>query len=256
MDSRRDKTGRNIDLHPLQIIIPVYNEAENIGNTLSLIAGKVHTPYTIFIIYDMDTDNTLPVVRKYIDEHSCVNIRLIKNMFGSGVLNAIKTGFDSCSHGVALVVMADTSDDIDIVDAMFDKINEGFDLVCGSRYMKGGQQVGGPLIKKLMTRTAGVSLHLLTGIPTHDASNSFKMYRVSLLKEIQIESTGGFELGMEILVKAFTRGRHITELPATWRDRITGKSRFEIRKWTPHYLQWYFYALRWRYLKGCMSNNV
>lgn len=214
-----------------------------------MIAGKVSTHHTILIIYDTDDDNTLPAVYSYIEKHSSNNIKLIKNTSGPGVLNAIKTGFEYCSDGVALVVMADSSDDIGIVDAMYAKINEGFDIVCGSRYMKGGRQLGGPRLKKLMTWTAGVSLHLLTGIPTHDVSNSFKMYSVSLLKTIQIESTGGFELGMEILVKAFTEGRRITELPATWKDRVTGKSRFKIRKWTPHYLHWYFYALRWRYFK-------
>lgn len=233
----------------LQIIIPVYNEAENIANTLGEIAGKVNTPHTILIIYDFDSDNTLPVVRSYIDKHNARNISLVKNAFGPGVLNAIRTGLGQCSDGAALVVMADTSDDIGIVDAMYGKLKEGYDLVCGSRYMKGGRQIGGPPVKKLMTWTAGISLHLLTGIPVHDVSNSFKMYRVSLLRQITIESRGGFELGMEILVKAFAGGYRITELPATWRARKAGKSRFQIMKWLPGYLHWYWYALRHSWFK-------
>jgi glycosyltransferase involved in cell wall biosynthesis len=233
----------------LQIIIPVYNEADNILNTLNQVLEKVHTPHKIMIIYDFDEDNTLPVAGRYIKEHSCDNIRLVKNKYGRGVLNAIKTGFESCSDGVALVVMADTSDDIGIVDAMFEKINQGYDLVGGSRYMKGGRQIGGPVMKKLMTRTAGISLHLLTGIPTHDVSNSFKMYRVSLLRDTLIESTGGFEIGMEILVKAFVKGCKITEIPSVWRDRASGASRFQIRKWLPNYIHWYLYAFGGRFKK-------
>lgn len=231
-----------MNVNEIQVIIPVFNEADNIGNTLGQIGLEVRTAHTILIVYDLDEDNTLPVVRSFIKAQGCDNIRLVKNKYGHGVLNAIKTGFESCSEGVALVVMADTSDDIGIIDSMLAKINEGYDLVCGSRYMKGGRQIGGPVLKKLMTRTAGVSLHILTGIPTHDVSNSFKMYRVSLLRDIHLESTGGFEIGMEILVKAFIGGYRITELPATWRDRMAGKSRFQIRKWLPNYLHWYFYA--------------
>jgi glycosyltransferase involved in cell wall biosynthesis len=238
-----------VNLSQLQIIIPVYNEADNISGTLTQLAEKVRTPHTILIIYDFDADNTLPAIRKHIDRHDSKNITLIKNKYGSGVLNAIKTGFESCTEGVALVVMADTSDDISIIDAMYEKMGQGYDLVCGSRYMKGGRQIGGPVLKKLMTWSAGVSLHLLTGIPTHDVSNSFKMYRVSLFRDIRIESAGGFEIGMEILVKAFCKGYRIAEIPATWRDRPSGKSRFYIRKWLPGYIHWYLYALRCRYLK-------
>ena len=233
----------------LQIVIPVYNEADNILNTLAQIKEKVNTPHLILIVYDFNEDNTLPAVSRYIHEQRCDNIRLIKNKYHSSVLNAIKTGFESCSDGVALVVMADTSDDIDIVDAMFDKINEGYDMVCGSRYIKGGKQIGGPVLKKLMTWTAGVSLHLLTGIPTHGVSNSFKMYRTSLLRSTEIESTGGFEIGMEILVKAFVKGYRIAEIPSVWRDRPAGKSRFHIRKWLPNYIHWYIYALFGRIAK-------
>jgi glycosyltransferase involved in cell wall biosynthesis len=155
----------------LQIVVPVYNEANNIAETINQIAEKVRTSHSILIIYDFDGDNTLPVVSSYIREHNAKNIHLIKNTAGPGVLNAIKTGLEQCSEGAALVLMADTSDEIGIVDDMYARIEQGYDIVCGSRYMKGGRQIGGPVIKKAMTWTAGVSLHLLTGIATHDVSN-------------------------------------------------------------------------------------
>ncbi len=127
---------------------------------------------------------------------------------------------------------------------MFIKINEGYDIVCGSRYMKGGKQIGGPWFKKFLSRTAGVSLHHLTGIPSHDVTNSFKMYTKKVLKDITIESNGGFEIGMEIVIKAHFAGFKVTEIPCIWMDRQKGKSRFKITKWTPKYLRWYFYALK------------
>jgi dolichol-phosphate mannosyltransferase len=119
-------------------------------------------------------------------------------------------------------------------------------VVCGSRYMEGGQQIGGPLLKRLMSRTAGLTLHWLAGVPTRDATNSFKMYRTSFLGELEFESTGGFEIGLEAVVKAYVRGRRIAEVPSIWTDRVAGKSRFRLWKWLPNYLRWYFYAFRGR----------
>jgi hypothetical protein len=129
---------------------------------------------------------------------------------------------------------------------MFDKINQGYDVVCGSRYMKGGKQVGGPIIKGLLSRIAGRSLHLITGTPTHDITNSFKMYRRAVLDDMKIESRGGFEIGMEIVIKAFLKGYKITEVPSTWRDRTAGKSRFKLLRWLPRYMRWYVFAVRER----------
>jgi len=228
----------------LQIIIPVYNEGENIAKTLSEIESKITAPHNTLIVYDFDGDNTLPVVNQFIRERNAKNVTLVKNSYGKGVLNAIRTGFDSTKDGVVLVVMADSSDDLSIVDSMFAKINQGYDIVCGSRYMKGGKQVGGPIVKGLLSRIAGSSLHLITRIPTHDITNSFKMYRKSVLNDIKIESTGGFEIGMEILVKAFLKGYKIAEIASTWQHRVAGKSRFQLRKWLPAYIRWYFYAIR------------
>ena len=70
-----------------------------------------------------------------------------------------------------------------------------------------------------MSRIADLTLHFFTRIPTHDATNNFKMYRSSVLKDIKIESTGGFEIAMEITVKAFKKGYKITEIPTTWNER-------------------------------------
>lgn len=230
----------------LQIVIPVYNEADNIVHTLRQIEAKVVTPHHIYIVYDFDEDNTIPVVKELVEEQKAENVFLVKNKYGRGVLNAIRTGFDSIKDGVILVVMADSSDDMSIVDAMFEKINQGYDVVCGSRYMRGGNQIGGPKFKKFLSRIAGISLHLITGLPTHDATNSFKMYRKSVLSNIEIESHGGFEIGMEVVVKAFLKGYKIAEIPSIWRDRAAGKSRFRFRRWLPGYIRWYLYAIAGR----------
>ena len=183
----------------LHIVIPVYNEAENIKTTLKEIEGKIKIPHTIHIVYDFEEDTTLPVVKKIMQSQG--NICLVKNQYGKGALNAIKSGFASIDSGAILVAMADASDDLESVDKMFAKLNEGNDIVCGSRYMKGGKQIGGPWFKKLLSRLAGVSLHYLVGLPTHDVTNSFKMYTKKILNEIKIQSNGGFELEWKLSSK-------------------------------------------------------
>jgi glycosyltransferase involved in cell wall biosynthesis len=236
----------------INIIIPVYNERENIKGTLLEIKTKIKTPHNIFIVYDFEEDNSIPVVKDFMQNNT--NTYLIKNKYRKGVLNAIKTGFETIDNGVVLVVMADLSDDLYRVDKMFKKINEGYDIVCGSRYMRGGEQIGGPRIKKFLSRLAGISLYHLTGIPTHDVTNSFKMYKKSVLDNIEIESNGGFELGMEIVVKAFLKGYKITEVPSTWRDREKGKSRFRLWKWLPRYIYWYIFTFRKHFSKKVLQN--
>jgi dolichol-phosphate mannosyltransferase len=139
------------------------------------------------------------------------------------------------------------ADDLKALTPMLDAFRAGADVVCGSRYMRGGEQRGGPRFKGLLSRTAGVSLHWLTGIPTHDVTNSFKLYRRAFLEQVDIESTGGFEIGMELTIKAFARGFRVAEVPSVWTDRTSGKSRFDLRRWLPRYVGWYVYALRHRY---------
>lgn len=228
----------------ISVVCPVYNEAENIEPLLTELQQKVSIPLELLVVYDRDEDTTLPVLNR-ISPNFSFPITLVKNKFGRGVLNAIRSGFLEAKHDAVLVMMADLSDDLAKVDEMYRLMNQGgYDVVCASRYMRGGRQLGGPVLKGLLSRCAGVSLHYLAGIPTRDVTNNFKMYRRQLLESIRIESSGGFEVAMEIVVKAFASGRKITELPATWSDRVAGESKFRMWNWIPKYLRWYLYALR------------
>lgn len=229
----------------LGIIIPVYNEAENIRNTLTAIKERIITPHRIYIVYDFDEDNTLPVSKEFLNKG--MDLRFVKNS-ARGVVNAIRIGLKKAEEDFLLVTMADLSDDYSVVDTMCSLMAEGFDVVCGSRYMRGGKQIGGPLLKKTISRAADVSLRYIAGLPTRDATNSFKLYRKTMLNTIEIESDGGFEIGMEIVVKAHFGGYKVTEVPCVWKDREKGTSRFKILKWAPKYLRWYFYAMRYRFM--------
>ena len=225
------------------VVVPVYNEGAVIERTLTEIQKKIHPEYTVYIVYDFAEDNTLPVVRRWVKQNPC-DVRLIQNHYGHGALNAIKTGFRVAEADAVLVVMAELSDDLSGVDLMYELMEKGYDLVCGSRYCSGGKQIGGPLLKRTMSRLAGLSLNWLIRIPTHDVTNSFKLYKKDLLDSIQIESRGGFELGMEIAIKAYLQGKKVGEVPATWTDRTEGESRFRLWAWLPRYISWYLYGLR------------
>lgn len=231
----------------LSLVCPVYNEADNISAQLDELAAKVHVPAELVIVYDSDDDTTLPVVRARMPAFS-MPIKLLRNAYGRGALNAVRSGLEASTHQTAVcVIMADLSDDIRVIDAMYALIENGtYDVVNGSRYMRGGRQIGGPPLKTFLSRAAGLSLHALCRIPTHDATNNFKMYRGSFLAATPIESAAGFEVGLELVVKAYVAGYRIGEVPSTWRDRVAGESRFDLIRWIPHYFKWYRYAFRSR----------
>jgi len=211
----------------------VYNEGENIEAVLRRFIKAVKTrPLEILVVYDFDGDTTVPVVQRLQPE--IPEVRLVRNTLGRGVLNAIRTGFTAATGDHVLVMMADGSDDPDDVDPMIDKARSGADLVAAARYARGGRQLGGPLLKRLMSRTAGLSLHWLGGVPTHDSTSNFKLYSRRLLDAVRIESSAGFELALELTVKAHALGLPIAEVPTTWRDRTAGESRFRLTKWLPH----------------------
>lgn len=229
----------------VDFVMPVYNEGANVGRAIEEIDRNVPLPKRVLVVYDFDGDDTVPAVRGLQPRYPWVE--LAKNTIGRGVLNAVRAGIAATSAEVVIVTMADLSDDVSIVPRMVGLIrDEGYDIVCASRYMKGGRQIGGPALKKFLSRAAGVSLHWLSGLPTHDATNAFRAYRRPVLLEAPIESTGGFEYSLEITAKAYARGRRITEVPSTWRDRSAGRSRFRLRAWLPLYLKWYLYALAHR----------
>lgn len=227
----------------LTIVIPVYNEGAGFDELWAELSCYLKFPFHALVVYDFDADNTLPAVRAVIERGES-RLTLVKNNVRRGVVGALLTGFHSVKSGPLLVVMADLSDDLAQVSRMLEIYRQGYQVVVGSRYMKGGRILNGPLVKQSLSRLAGVSLCWLRGVPTHDATNAFKVYDSSMLQRFAFESRRGFELNLEITVKAFLAGYKIAESPSVWRDRTQGKSKFKLWAWLPHYLRWYFYAFR------------
>jgi dolichol-phosphate mannosyltransferase len=237
----------------LSIILPVYNEGEAVEPVLRALHAGVATPHELFVVYDFDADTTVPVIARLAAE--IPGLRGLRNDLGRGVLNAMKAGIAGTSAPLVLISMADGSDEPHVVDPMVRLARDGADVVSASRYMRGGHQFGGPLAKRLMSRAAGLSLHWVGGVATHDPTNNFKLYRRSFLDATPIESEAGFELALELTVKATLAGRRVAEVPTTWRDRTAGQSNFKLRKWLPHYLRWYLVALRGRAQRTLRRGN-
>jgi glycosyltransferase involved in cell wall biosynthesis len=221
----------------LSIVLPVYNEGEAVEPVLRSLAATVRTPHELVVVYDFDGDTTAPVVQRLSAE--IPGLRGLRNDLGRGVLNAMKAGIAGTSAPYVLISMADGSDEPAAVDPMVELAKAGADVVAASRYMPGGRQIGGPLLKRLMSRAAGLTLHWFARVPTHDATSNFKLYSRRFLDSVTIESTAGFELALELTVKATLAKRKVAEVPTTWRDRTSGQSNFKLRKWLPHYLHWY-----------------
>jgi len=216
--------------------------------TLRGVVERTRTrPLEVLVVHDFDEDTTVPVVKRL--QAEIPELHLHRNRIGRGVLNAIKSGLAAARAPYVLVTMGDGSDDPGDIDPMYALALGGADVVAGSRYMRGGHQLGGPLLKRTMSRTAGLSLHWLAGIPVHDATSNYRLYSRRLLDQVTIESDGGFELGIELTVKAFLLGMRVAEVPTTWRDRTAGQSRFQLWQWLPRYLRWYRRGIAGRFAK-------
>ena len=230
----------------LEIVIPVYNEGENILKLLEIFSNSLKTNFKVLICYDLEDDD----IFKFEDEFKRFNfdIKLIKNP-SSGPLAAIKQGFLKGNSDAVIVYPADDFLNYKILDKMYNKYLEGNDIVVASRFIKGGSMKNCPLIKSILVRTASFTLYFLSSIPVRDASNGFRLFSRKLLNEVEIESKIGFAYSLELLVKCHRLKKKIAEVPALWEERSVGKSRFKLFKWIPQYLKWYLYGLGTTWLR-------
>ncbi len=239
--AQQNSTNAN-QLSRISLVVPVYNEADNIQLFVRDLESALQEPHETLIVYDFPEDNTLAALAEM--HPPCPKVRLVHNTLGKGVLNALKAGFQASHGDVVVVMMADRSDDPKDVAAMAELIRAGADVVAGSRYVRGGRQEGGPRLKRLLSWLAGISLHYLAGLPIHDATNNFRAYSRRVVEQIPIEGKVSFAMALELTLKAHWRGWKLAEIPTTWRDRAAGQSRFRLFAWLPHYLHWYLLALR------------
>ena len=219
------------------VVIPAYNEAANIVPVLDRLLESVTLPCEVLVVVDFPEDSTIPYVDKY-----APTVRSVVNDLGRGPANAIRYGIGQALAPVVVVTMADGCDDPRQIDELTRLVERGVVVAAASRYMPGGQQVGGPTLKRFLSRSAGRSLYWFARIGTRDATNSFKAYRKSFVDAVGIDSRDGFEIGLELTAKARRMRLPVAEIPTIWLDREAGVSNFKLAKWLPKYLRWWRFA--------------
>jgi dolichol-phosphate mannosyltransferase len=227
--------------HPrVSIVVPAYNEGQNVLPVLDRLFESVRLPCEVLVVVDTPDDTTVPVAQEY--ELKEPRLKCLVNTYGPGPANAIRFGIDAATAPVTVVTMADGCDDARQIDELVRLVERGVAVAAASRYMPGGQQVGGPILKGAMSRLAGRSLKTLAQVGTRDATNSFKAYSTDFVREVGIDSRDGFEIGIELTAKAKRMRRPVAEIPTIWLDRNAGVSNFKVAKWVPSYVRWYRFA--------------
>lgn len=224
----------------ISVVVPVYNEGNDINAFLDLVFDSITMPFEVLAVYDHVDDTTVA----HLEAYAAHDPRLVPtlNTYGKGPANALRYGIDHAEADIIVVTMADGSDDPQQIEPLAHLVERGVVVAAASRYAKGGQQVGGPFVKRIMSRMAGLSLYWVGRVGTRDATNSFKAYDRDFVHGVGVESDTGFELGLEMVAKARRYRRPVAELPTIWLDRTVGQSNFQVWSWLPRYLRWYRYA--------------
>lgn len=224
----------------ISVVIPAYEEGESIVPVLDRIFEVAVLPIEILVVVDSENDSTVfPVNRRAKKDQ---RLRSVVNTYGKGPGHAIRFGMSIASAPVTVVTMADGSDDPTQINDLCRLVERGVVVAAASRYMRTGQQVGGPVLKGLLSSFACRSLYWFGRVGTHDATNSFKAYNTDFVRAANVESDQGFEIGIELVAKARRARLPVAEVPTIWLDRAFGVSNFKIWKWIPAYLKWYLYS--------------
>ncbi len=224
----------------VSVVIPAYNVGDEVIPVLKRIGSAVTVPCEIVVVVDSPDDTTIPFVAEVTETDTRVRVAI--NTYGRGPANAIRFGIDQSSAPVVVVTMADGCDDPHQIDVLTRLVERGVVVAAASRYVRGGQQVGGPLLKGQISRMAGLSLYHFARVGTRDATNSFKAYSKAFIEKVGIESDQGFEIGIELVSKARRHRLPVAEIPTIWLDLAMGVSHFKLVAWIPRYLHWYFHA--------------
>ncbi len=230
----------------LDIIIPVYNEDENIVKLLKLLDNEVICDFRVLICYDSESDKTL----NYLKNSNIIKneMLLIKNP-KQGPNLAIIEGIKSSKSKIILVYMADDFENIKLINHMVNLIEEGNDLVIPSRFITGGKMLGAVKIKEIVTRIGSHLVYFLARIPVKDSTNAFKMFSANAVNKIKFDSTMGFTFALELVAKAHFLKLKIIEIPSTWIEIKSRKSNFKMLKWIPYYIYWLLYSMVKNYFK-------
>lgn len=228
----------------LSVVIPAHNEEGSIRETVLKLVGefqKESIDFEILVVNDNSSDSTEEILEKLCAEFP--EIRYINNKPPNGYGFAVRCGLENFKGDAVAVVMADASDLPGDVVKFFRKLQEGYDCVFGSRFIKGARTYDYPKFKFIMNRLANLFIRIIFGIRYNDVTNAFKMYRRETIEGLKPLLSHHFNLTVELPLKAIARGYSYAVLPNSWSNRSSGESKLKIKEMGSRYLFIVLYCL-------------
>jgi dolichol-phosphate mannosyltransferase len=221
----------------LSVVIPARDEAGCIASTVEHLHLELElrgVPHEIIAVDDGSTDDTWKILQE--ESGKFPQLRPMRNTGPNGFGRAIVCGLESMRGDAVVVMMADESDDCRDVVRYWEKLNEGYDCVFGSRFLKHGGVIDYPPLKLALNRVANFFIRLLFRHGLNDTTNAFKAYRREVIDGIRPILSPHFNITVELPLKAIVRGFSYTTIPITWRNRRSGTAKLKIREMGSRYL--------------------
>lgn len=218
------------------VVIPARNEAESLPATVEHLHLELNlnaVPHEIVVVDDGSTDRTWEVLRELAQK--IPTLRPLQNTGEHGFGRAVAFGLRHITGDAAVIMMADESDDARDAVRYWRLLNEGWDCVFGSRFIKGGGVIDYPRVKLFINRLANLFIRLVFRIPLNDTTNAFKAYRRTVIQGCEPLIAPHFNLTVEIPLKAVVRGYSWTVVPITWRNRRFGEAKLKIKEMGSRY---------------------
>ena len=234
---RPTPSGVRQSLELLSVVIPARDEVGCIASTvqhLHLELSLHHVPHEIIVVDDGSTDGTWELLQSIAEQSP--EVRPVQNTGEHGFGRAIIRGLDAMRGDAVVIMMADESDDCRDVVRYWQKLNEGWDCVFGSRFTRGGGVIDYPRVKLAVNRMANLFIRLLFRIRLNDTTNAFKAYRGTVIQGCRPFISPHFNFTVELPLKAVVRGFSWTTMPITWRNRRTGVAKLKIKEMGSRYL--------------------
>ena len=224
-------------LHRLSVVIPARDEEGCIASTVEklYVELRLHNiPHEIVVVDDGSRDHTWSILQDAQDR--VPTLHPVKNEGLNGFGRAIICGFDNAKGDAIVVMMADESDDSRDVVRYWELLNEGWDAVFGSRFIRGGGVIDYPWLKLKINRLANFFIRLMFNIRLNDTTNAFKAYRKTVIDGCRPLLSPHFNLTVEIPLKTIVRGYSWTVIPITWRNRRSGAPKLKLKEMGSRYL--------------------
>jgi dolichol-phosphate mannosyltransferase len=225
-----------VPLKMLSVVIPARDEEGHIASTvehLHLELDLHHIPHEIIVVDDGSNDQTWQILQDLSSKVAVLHP--IRNDGPHGFGKAVVKGIESVHGDAVVIMMADESDDCRDVVRYWRALDEGWDCVFGSRFMKGGGVIDYPWVKLRLNRLANLFIRVLFRISLNDTTNAFKAYRKTALDGCRPFLSPHFNLTVELPLKAIIRGHTWTVIPVTWRNRRTGEAKLKIKEMGSRY---------------------